>query len=81
MAVKFQVEGAVCTVIIDRPEARNAFDRSTASAVLEALQRFEADDSLLCCVLYGEGGSFCAGADLKAVRIHLLPVMDSRCGL
>jgi len=67
MTVRSEVKGNVCTVIVSRPEARNAYDRPTAAALVAALQRFEADDSLRCCVLYGDGGNFCAGADLKAI--------------
>jgi enoyl-CoA hydratase len=55
------------TVVIDRPEARNAVDRPTAEALAQAFRDFEADEELKVAILTGEGGNFCAGADLKAV--------------
>jgi len=67
MAVHFENEGAVVVVTIDRPEARNAVDRPTAEALVDACDRFEADDGLAVMVLTGAGGTFCAGADLKAM--------------
>lgn len=66
-AVKFEVEGALAIVTIDRPEVRNAIDRPTAEALAEAFRRFDRDDSLAVAILAGAGGCFCAGADLKAV--------------
>jgi len=58
---------AVTTVVIDRPEARNAVDGRTAKALAEAFREFDGDESQRVAVLCGEGGSFCAGADLKAI--------------
>lgn len=58
--------GPVTTVILDRPNVRNAVDRPTAEALADAFLAFEADDSALVGVLWGAHGSFCAGADLKA---------------
>lgn len=52
---------------IDRPEVRNAVDRPTADELTAAFRTFEADDDQLVAVLTGAGGTFCAGADLKAV--------------
>ncbi len=65
--VLFDVDDDVCTITIDRPEVRNAVDRPTATALREAFERFEADESLRVAVLTGSGGTFCAGADLAAV--------------
>ncbi len=65
--VRFDVEGPVCVVTLDRPAVRNAVDRETSGALVDAFRRFEADDSLLAAVLTGAGGHFCAGADLKAL--------------
>ncbi|MHA7817014.1 MAG: crotonase/enoyl-CoA hydratase family protein [Pseudohaliea sp.] len=59
--------GPVRTIVINRPEARNAVDRPTAEALLAAFRAFEADDDLRVAVLTGAGGTFCAGADLKAL--------------
>jgi enoyl-CoA hydratase len=67
MTVRVEVDGAVTTVVVDRPEARNAVDGPTAAALAEAFRAFDEDDSQSVAVLYGEGGTFCAGADLKAV--------------
>jgi enoyl-CoA hydratase len=67
MSVRVQRDGPVTTVVIDRPGARNAVDGPTARALAEAFDSFDADDSASVAVLYGDGGTFCAGADLKAV--------------
>jgi len=68
MAVHFEANGAVATITLDRPEVANAIDRPTAAALAEALRRFEADEALGVAVLTGANGTFCAGADLKAMR-------------
>src|SRR5271157_2881756 len=67
MTVKVEKSGAVWTVIHDRPEARNAMDPESADALTRAFLQFDADDSARVAVLYGEGGAFCAGWDLKYV--------------
>lgn len=59
--------GPVTVVTIDRPERRNAVDRPTADALLEAFEAFEADDDASVAVLTGAHGTFCAGADLQAI--------------
>ena len=59
--------GPVTVVTIDRPERRNAVDRGTAAALLEAFQAFDADVDASVAVLTGAGGTFCAGADLQAI--------------
>lgn len=64
--VRVDRSGPVTTVILDRPEVRNAVDGPTAAALAEAFRDFEADDDASVAVLYGAGGTFCAGADLKA---------------
>jgi enoyl-CoA hydratase len=60
-------QGPVTTVVLCRPGARNAVDRETAEALADAFRAFEADPEARVGVLWGEGGAFCAGADLKAV--------------
>ncbi len=65
--VLFDTEGPVCTITLSRPGKRNAVDGPTASALLAAFQRFEADAALRIAVLTGAHGHFCAGADLAAV--------------
>ena len=67
MSVRIDREGPVTTVTIDRPEARNAVDGPTAEALADAFRDFDADDDAAVAVLTGAGGTFCAGADLKAV--------------
>lgn len=66
-AVRVERDGPVTTVILDRPHARNAVDGPTALALYAAFEQFDADDSAAVAVLYGDGGTFCAGADLKAI--------------
>jgi len=65
--VHFEVDGPVCVITIDRPQARNAVDGPTQRALSGAFRQFEADDALSVAILTGAGGTFCAGADLKAV--------------
>jgi enoyl-CoA hydratase len=67
MAVHHEVVGPVAVVTIDRPEVRNAIDGPTAAELLDAFRRFDTDDDLAAAVLTGAGGTFCAGADLKAM--------------
>ncbi len=66
-SVSVQREGSVWVVTIERPEVRNAVDEPTAEALAEAFETFEADPRSRVAVLTGAGGTFCAGADLKAV--------------
>ena len=74
--VKFDIDGPICTIILDRPEKRNAVDGPMAAQLQAAFARFEADDGLRVAVLYGAGGHFCSGADLSALsdptRRHVL---------
>lgn len=65
--IRFETEGPIAIVTIDRPQVRNAVDGPTAAALATAFRRFEADPGLAAAVLTGAGGTFCAGADLKAV--------------
>ena len=67
MSVRVEREGAVITILIDRPEARNAVDPATAQQLRDAFDAFEADETASVAVLAGTGGHFCAGFDLKAV--------------
>jgi enoyl-CoA hydratase len=67
MPVKSERNGPVTTVVLSRPEVRNAVDRATAQALADAFRAFEADESASVAVLAGAGGTFCAGADLKAI--------------
>jgi enoyl-CoA hydratase len=67
MTVHVERDGPVTTVILDRPDVRNAVDGPTAAALAHAFRAFDADDGAHVAVLWGAGGTFCAGADLKAV--------------
>ena len=67
MTVRYEPDGPVVLVTIDRPEVRNAVDRPTADALADAFRRFDSDDALAAAVLTGAGGTFCAGADLKGI--------------
>ncbi|HEX2240813.1 MAG TPA: enoyl-CoA hydratase-related protein, partial [Actinomycetota bacterium] len=67
MPVLTERRGPVFVVTIDRPEVKNAVDRPTAEALADAFREFDADDDMAVGVLYGAKGTFCAGADLKAL--------------
>jgi enoyl-CoA hydratase len=67
MAVRIERTGPVFTVILSRPEVKNAVDRATADELAAAFRTFEAEESAKVAVLWGEHGTFCAGADLKAM--------------
>ncbi|MFJ5259974.1 crotonase/enoyl-CoA hydratase family protein [Streptomyces sp. NPDC088387] len=67
MSVRVERQGPVTTVVLSRPEVRNAVDRPTADELTAAFREFDADDEARVAVLWGEGGTFCAGADLKAL--------------
>ena len=65
MTVRIEKSGKVWTVIHSRPQARNAMDPESADALVSAFQEFNEDESAFAAVLWGEGGAFCAGWDLK----------------
>jgi enoyl-CoA hydratase len=67
VTVHYEPDGAVVTVTIDRPGARNAVDSETAAALADSFRRFAADGKLAVAVLTGSGGTFCAGFDLKSM--------------
>lgn len=66
--VRFGTEEAIAVITIDRPDVANAIDRPTAAELATAFRRFDEDSSLSVAVLTGAHGTFCAGADLKAMR-------------
>jgi enoyl-CoA hydratase len=66
-SVQFETRERIAIVTIDRPHARNAVDRATAAELVRAFQTFDSDDSLDAAILTGAQGTFCAGADLKAL--------------
>ena len=86
MSVSIDKNGPVWTVILSRPEARNAIDPATAEALYQAFIDFDHDKSAAVAVLWGEGGAFCAGWDLKQAAAldnddffeqHNMPTDDS----
>ena len=66
-AVRSERDGPVTTVTLSRPERRNAVDGPTAAALADAFREFDREPKAAVAVLHGEGGVFCAGADLKAI--------------
>lgn len=66
-AVRVERDGPVTTVVLHRPAQRNAVDGPTAQALADAFRAFDEDDDAHVAVLYGDGGTFCSGADLKAI--------------
>ncbi len=64
--MRVEKRGPVTTVVLSRGHARNAVDGPTAAALADAFREFDADPRASVAVLWGEGGTFCAGADLKA---------------
>jgi enoyl-CoA hydratase len=65
--IRIERAGAVTSVVIDRRAAKNAVDRETAQQLADAFRAFDADDDARVAVLAGDHGTFCAGADLKAM--------------
>ncbi|HET8661930.1 MAG TPA: crotonase/enoyl-CoA hydratase family protein [Micromonosporaceae bacterium] len=65
--VRVERAGPVVTVVLDRPQVRNAVDHATALQLADAFSEFDADGSAAVAVLWGAGGSFCSGADLHAL--------------
>jgi enoyl-CoA hydratase len=84
MTVRVEKSGPVTTVILDRREVRNAVDRATAEALAAAFRAFDADEEARVGVLFGDHGTFCAGADLKAIAAgdpnRVLPDGDGPLG-
>lgn len=67
MSVIVESRGPIRIFCLSRPERRNAIDRDTARSLADALRGFEADETSKIAILTGDGGNFCAGADLKAI--------------
>jgi enoyl-CoA hydratase len=84
VSVRVEKSGPVTTVILDRPAVKNAVDRATAEALAGAFRAFDADAEARVGVLWGDGGTFCAGADLKAIAAgapnRVLPDGDAPMG-
>jgi enoyl-CoA hydratase len=73
MSIHTYTQDRITTVLIDRPHARNAVDGPTAAALHSAFVAFDADPQADVAVLAGSGGTFCAGADLKALADGIGP--------
>jgi enoyl-CoA hydratase len=73
MSVTVEKQGPVTTVILHRPEVRNAVDNATAAALADAFRAFDTDPEQRAAVFWGAGGTFCAGADLKVVAAGAPP--------
>ncbi len=67
MNVRIEKSGRVTTVVLSRPDVRNAIDAATASELADAFRAFDADDRAFVAVLWGDHGTFSSGADLKAI--------------
>jgi enoyl-CoA hydratase len=83
-AVRIERDGPVFTVILGRPEVRNAVDGPTAAQLADVFREFDSDPDASVAVLWGEGGTFCAGADLKGIGTvrgnQVLPEGDGPMG-
>ena len=67
MPVRYETDGAIATVTIDRPEVANAVDGQTARDLVAAFEQFDADAELSVAILTGAGKNFSTGGDLKAI--------------
>ncbi|ABM59562.1 crotonase/enoyl-CoA hydratase family protein [Verminephrobacter eiseniae] len=79
-SITTQREGGILIITINRPEARNAFDLATSRQMQAVMDMLDADDSLFVGIITGAGGTFCAGADLKAVARGERPATPERGG-
>ncbi|MBA3232412.1 MAG: enoyl-CoA hydratase/isomerase family protein [Propionibacteriales bacterium] len=72
-SVSYEVQGAVATITLDRPEAMNSLDTSTKQALLVAVRRAGADEDIRCVVVTGRGRAFSVGQDLREhdANLHL----------
>ncbi len=71
--LRYERDGSVAVVTVDRPERRNSIDNETAEGLRDAFERFERDESALVAVLTGSEGTFSAGADRKAMNLEDRP--------
>lgn len=68
----------IMTISMNRPESRNAMNKSMAEGIAEALDRLDADPALRLAILTGNGGTFCSGMDLKGFLRGESPVVEGR---
>jgi 2-(1,2-epoxy-1,2-dihydrophenyl)acetyl-CoA isomerase len=64
-AVRVERDGAVATVVLNRPQAMNAVTRASRRELIARLRELSRDASVRAVVLTGEGRAFCAGQDLR----------------
>ncbi|TDB87194.1 crotonase/enoyl-CoA hydratase family protein [Actinomadura sp. KC216] len=76
MAVRTERNGPVTTVIMSRPGTRNAIDGPTARELAAAFRAFDTDETASVAVLWGDGGTFCSGADLTSIGTETSPRVD-----
>ncbi len=79
--IRVETQGPVTTVIIDRPEARNAVDPAMAQALAAAFAAFDADEGARVAVFWGAHGAFCAGFDLKVAAQSTAGTLASEEGI
>lgn len=63
--LRIDVKNAVARIYLNRPEVYNAFNRTMALELIQALSQIEENNSIRCIVISGEGKAFCAGQDLE----------------
>lgn len=73
-----RVDGNILHIVLNRPRAKNAVNHRMAELMVDAIDRFNADDSLAIAVLSGAGGTFCSGMDLKAFVAGETPMIEGR---
>src|SRR5690348_15300936 len=78
MPVRIERNDRVLTVIQSRPEVRNAVDPEHADALFDAFVAFDVDETADVAVFWGEGGTFCAGADLKSLAARGIATPENR---
>lgn len=67
--IRYETDGPVAIITIDRPAARNALDHAAEAELAEAANRMAMDDAIKAGVLTGANGTFCAGADLSEMAV------------
>jgi len=78
VTVRVERSGRILTIVLSRPEVRNAVDPEHADALQDAFLAFDADPEADVAVLWGEGGAFCAGADLKSLARRGIATPENR---
>ena len=73
-----RVEDEILVITMNRPEARNAMNKTVAEGIAEALDRLDAEPALRVAILTGAGGTFCSGMDLKGFLRGESPVVKGR---